>query len=230
MKTFLTCIAALALIAAGYYGLKPSGQQPNSQRLIALPWDIQVSGSQQSRVFGVWLGQATLHDAMGVWGPEHEIAVISDQQDHASLEGYYNHFQAGPLQGRLVFRLQADDDEILAMQENAAHSEYMASGARKFLLNPAHLQDAQTRLIRGITYLPKVQLDESIIEQRFGQPNDKITRKGEIHYLYPERGLHIVVFEQSRDLLQYVAPKDFEPLILRPLQRAVPAPDPDTLD
>jgi hypothetical protein len=46
--------------------------------------------------------------------------------------------------------------------------------------------------------------------QRFGAPAERI-RQGETleHFLYPARGLDIVLDSKGKEVLQYVAPADF---------------------
>ena len=48
---------------------------------------------------------------------------------------------------------------------------------------------------------------------------------GVVHWLYPVKGLDVVVREEGKEVLQYVAPREFERLA-RPL---VEKPDIDTL-
>ena len=53
-------------------------------------------------------------------------------------------------------------------------------------------------------------MDEAIILQRFGTPAERI-RQGETleHFLYPDKGLDLVLDSKGKEVLQYVAPADF---------------------
>ena len=74
----------------------------------------------------------------------------------------------------------------------------------------------------SLTYIPSVQIDETTAIQRFGAPAEVIhTGEQESHLLYPDRGLDIILHGKGREVLQYVAPRDFESL-RKPL---VPAHD-----
>ena len=63
----------------------------------------------------------------------------------------------------------------------------------------------------GLTYLPKTDLEPKVVGKRFGEPAEKIAEPGGRveHWLYPDKGLDIVMDKQAKEVLQYVAPKDF---------------------
>ncbi len=94
----------------------------------------------------------------------------------------------------------------------------MATGkAKKYFLSPDDLPQVLEEVIIGITFIPAVNLDEEVILARFGTPDNRIESAGAIHFLYPEKGLDIVLHENSKEVMQYVAPDAFQQL-LQPLQ------------
>ena len=81
--------------------------------------------------------------------------------------------------------------------------------------------------IRSIAFIPSTNLDEATILQRFGAPAERL-RGGEHieHFLYPARGLDVVLDAKGKELPQYVAPRDFarlrQPLAARPASGSAP--------
>jgi len=65
-----------------------------------------------------------------------------------------------------------------------------------------------------------VNLDETVILARFGEPENRIKLPGVIHYLYPKKGLDISLHADSKEVLQYVMPEAFTQLT-QPLQEPV---------
>jgi len=49
-----------------------------------------------------------------------------------------------------------------------------------------------------------------MIVQRFGQPAERVRTAENIeHLLYPDKGLDVVLDSDAKELLQYVAPREF---------------------
>ena len=72
------------------------------------------------------------------------------------------------------------------------------------------IEAIQRVVITAITYLPAIDLDEEIINARFGRPKEQVVQpEGAIYWLYPDRGLSILVDPNGKEILQYLAPQDF---------------------
>ncbi|MBR9910361.1 MAG: hypothetical protein GYB33_08440 [Gammaproteobacteria bacterium] len=110
------------------------------------------------------------------------------------------------------------------MQAAASVASYTSSGSRKFLLNESDLARIQQWPIASVTLIPAAQLDTDTIVARFGPPAKQVVVDDEeTHFLYPEKGLDITHNSEAKELLQYVAPRSFEKLLL-PLNSAVVQP------
>jgi hypothetical protein len=96
------------------------------------------------------------------------------------------------------------------MRSNAAKTDHLETGIRKYVLNDADRQRAERLPLTAIAFIPAARLDEAIILQRFGAPAERI-RQGETleHFLYPAWGLDIVLDSKGKGVLQYVAPAEF---------------------
>ena len=209
----------LLAIASSYFLLKPT---TDAEQGFAhpLPWQIETLDGGLSTVFGLTLGRDTLADAMQLLGEEVEIAVVIDNQDKAGLEVYASRFKAGPLSGKLVVGAAVDPQTLERMGEQASNARYMASGSRQFALNAEDLARARQMPIQSLSFIPSAQLDEGIIRARFGAAQQIIDSSPESrHFLYPALGLDLTLNSEGRELLQYVAPKDFA-LLTDPLTEA----------
>ncbi len=216
MRTLIHLSVVVALLALSYWLFKPT---PDSGDRFShsLPWQIDRDSDGRTRVFGLTLAQSTLADAVMRIGEDHQLAIVIDSDDNAGLELYSSHFLAGPLKGKLLISAYANDEELEAMRHNASDARYMASGARQFFLNPEDLARAKQLPIKSIGFIPAINLDQEIIEARFGKPSAIVNSSDDSkHYLYPELGLDITLNREGKELLQYVAPRDFD-LLRKPL-------------
>ena len=180
----------------------------NTEVITGLPWQIDVFPDGSSRVFGLHLGVSRLSDALGILGDDDmELAIVSASDEVGSLEMYYGHYKAGVIAGKLVVQASASEKNIMKWRERAVKSDYMASGqAKKHLLSGDELKQALNEVVIGLTFIPSINLDEEIIVARFGEPAERVQLEGATHYLYPEKGLDIALFENAKEVIQYVSP------------------------
>ncbi|GAA5316706.1 MAG: hypothetical protein AseanaTS_19100 [Candidatus Pelagadaptatus aseana] len=210
----LSLFTLVCLLA--YFLLKPD---PNQQVMrFSLPWEITVNDDGTSEVFGLTLEQTNLAQAIAHLGMDYKLAIIANQDNYAALEAYYSHFSSGPIRGKLILVVDAPQQALADIQDNPAASKYMASGARQFLLNPDDKQRAEQWPIKSLSFIPAVNLEQDLIEQRFGKPQSIIAETETTrHLLYPKLGLDAVISDEAKEQLLYVAPRSFSSLE-QPLQ------------
>ncbi|WP_299769264.1 hypothetical protein [uncultured Pseudoteredinibacter sp.] len=190
----------------------PAPDSPPERIVKGLPWQIEQFEDGSSEVFGLRLGQTTLAQALEIIGKDSESAIVIDQQNNASLESYISHYKAGPLQGKLILLVDIPASQLQQMIQNLEHGDYMASGARKLLPTESDWQLAQQASIAGISFIPAINLDDGIINNRFGTPETQLHSEELTHYLYPQKGLDIALSENGKEVLQYIAPRQFHKL------------------
>lgn len=198
------------------YALQPS---------VSMPWQIEPHADGTSTVFGITLETTTVNELLTLLGVDHELAIISDRQDNSGLEVYYGYFATGPITGKLIARVEADADTLMGMQERAIKSEYLDTGSRKFHLSPEDLERVRAWPIVSLSLVPSANLSADVVLGVFGQPAERLSsQEGTEHLLYPEKGLEVIVNEKGKEVVQYVAPRNFERLVapLRQLQDAQP--------
>lgn len=213
MKIFFLFFALLAAVLLAYPFFNES---ENTDVITGLPWQVDILPDGSTQVFGLKLGTSRLSDALGILGDDDvDLAIIAASEEHGSLEMYFGHFRAGVIAGKLVIKTSTSEQNIKDWRENAPKFDYMATGkAKKYALSTDDLKLALDEVITGLTFIPSINLDEAIILARFGEPNERVQLAGAMHYLYPEKGLDIAVFEESKEILQYVLPSDFKSIEL----------------
>ena len=215
---------AILVIGITWLFLSSSLDKPEYtlQPTVKMPWQIETHSDGTSTVFDITLEKTTVDELRALLGHDHELAIISDREDNSGLEVYYGYFSTGPITGKLIARVKADMETLWAMQERAAKSEYLDTGSRKFTLNAADLESIRQWPIVSLSLVPSANLDEPLVLSVFGQNAERIQiQEGTEHFLYPEKGLEVIVNEKGKEVLQYVAPRSFSRLA-DPLKNTVP--------
>ncbi|MDR0234558.1 MAG: hypothetical protein LBI31_07155 [Zoogloeaceae bacterium] len=227
-KILLSCLAFLAIILF-LFSLPlffPAREALQNTNNVGLPWQIERDEAGQTRVFGLSPGVSVLNDAIAQFGEDIEIAIMiagnvpkGEEAKDAALEGYYNQVVLDFIHARLILTLEASPDMVESMLSRSVKGEYMRNGSRKFSLHPDDIRLAATLPLAAMTLIPGGSLDDETITSRFGAPAG-IIPVGETlhHYLYPDKGLDIILDRKGKDVLQYVSPADFEVRIMRPLR------------
>jgi hypothetical protein len=218
MKIVLSLLTIVVVAFAAVLFFRPHGG--DIRPLENLPWQIQTLEGGASRVFGVTLGHDTMGEARERLGKDMELAIVVSGDEAGSLEMYYGNYRAGPLNGKLILAGDLDDATLSLLRQRAGLPKYLDSGARKYHLQPEDLPLGYGAPVGTITFIPSAALDEDIAGARFGPPHETIrTGDGNTHLLYPALGLDLILNEKHRDVLQYVAPRDFARLSA-PLSRS----------
>ena len=207
MRRFIPTFLIITLVLAIYPFL---GRQEQAVGVVGLPWQIELLPDGSTRVFGLEPGRTTLGQAVSRLGDDMELAVMAAEGERGSLEVYYGHYRAGLLTAKLVLAAETDAATLKSMRDNASDAELLKSGTRKYIVSQEDRDSAFAAVIRSIAFIPSTKLDEGMIINRFGEPAEVITVDDQTrHYLYPEKGLDIILGDDGRDVLQYVDPAAF---------------------
>lgn len=225
MKFALSLIALVLLALILPFFIPGSGKQAGVDPNANLPWQIAVDGQGGSSVFGLQPGVSTLADVRRKLSDEIEVAIIAEPKEVGMLEGYYAQVPLGFVLAKMVVTVDASEAAITAMRERALKAKHMESTTRRITLHPDDLAAADRLPIRAISVIPTVNLDEATIIQRFGEPGERIVvSERRVHLLYPKLGLDVLVDQDGKELLQYVAPQQFaylrEPLLAAPAEKS----------
>ena len=213
---YLIGFILVALIASFLIPTPGSGGDPERN----LPWQIEVDGEGGSAVFGLRLGQSTLGDVRAAFGDDLEVAIIARPDEIGAVEAYYSQIALGFVLARMVVSLDVAPETVAAMRERSLKAQHMESTTRKITLRPDDLAQLEEARVKALAVIPMVNLDEATVIQRFGQPAERVqVTEKRVHLLYPRQGLDVVVDSEGKELLQYVAPRDFD-LLREPLRAA----------
>ena len=205
-KILIIAVITAILISLPFISRQESAQQASS----GYPWDITLHESGHTSVFGLTPGQTSMRDVRTIIGNDVKLALISTDDEAGSVEMYYAHYTAGRLSGRLIVVADLDQDAVLAIKSRAMRS----GGEHIFRIHNDDLNTVLQSPMKGLTFIPIVDLDDAIIQQRFGKPSEIVSHATLKHYLYPQKGLDVVLDDNGKEVLQYVAPKQFEQLVL----------------
>ncbi len=219
MKLFFAILAIIIAIVFAPMLLSPSPDNRAGKPVEGLPWQIETTSEGNSRIFGLTMGASTMGDAHTRFG-EGELAIVAAPGEPESLELYFNEVTLGVLTGKLIATADMTADVLATLRQRASQAKYMASSAKKSALADHDIPAAYAAPIRAISFIPAINLDEAMVVQRFGQPAERIrTSDHTEHFLYPERGLDVILDSEGKELLQYVAPRNFarlrEPLTVQ---------------
>lgn len=182
------------------------------------PWQVQVTREGNSRVLGVWLAKDTLAHARERFGDRMQLALFENPDGVLSLEAFYGELTRGGLTARVILTAELPAEGLAGIRERARSKERLDSGAVRYQLARADLPQAMEATITGLTWLPAADFDEELVRRRFGAPQKVLTAaEGARHFLYPERGLDLVLAPGGEAALQFVPPSEFDRL-RRPLQ------------
>lgn len=213
MKAFLAVLALIIAVLALPMLLSPPTDRGGGKTVEGLPWQIEVLPDGTSRVSGLTIGTSTLNDARKQLGMEGETAIVAAPGEAGSLEAYFQEATLGAVTGKLILTADVSPDTIAGMLQRATKAEYMQSSTKKIALADHDLPTALAARIRAIAFVPSINLDEAMIVERFGQPAERLRASKHVeHFLYPERGLDIVLDSEGKEVLQYVPPREFERL------------------
>ncbi|MFN3397476.1 MAG: hypothetical protein ACK4ZS_02965 [Sulfurimicrobium sp.] len=214
-------LIALAIIVLAGVLLRPTTDKHGAQAITGLPWQIEILPDGRSRVFGLTLGTSTLADARERFGTDMEVAVVAAPGEVGSLEAYYSQVTAGVLTGKMILTAALDKENVERMRQRAVKKQHMESSTRKFYLAPDDLAQAYATPIESITFIPSASFDADIAVSHFGRPAERVHTSEQVeNLLYPDQGLALTLDSKGKEVLQYVAPREFarlrDPLFKHP--------------
>ena len=216
-KTVIILAVVLVLLVL----LLKQNSQNNKPITGLYPWQVEILDSGKTRVFGIVLNESKLKKVDEILKITPVIALYEDKdKNKLSLEAYYKNVSLGGLIGSFILTLDGTDEELQTIKKESHKKEKTKNNEVKYKLDKFASAKAKDFRVKNIIYIPTVQLDEKTIVERFGQPTHKIklkTKESGWHYLYPEKGLDLIFKEESKEVLQYVSPEQFN-LLLEPLQ------------
>ncbi len=196
----------IVVVAASSLVLLQNKPSDNNTAVTGLPWQIDIRSDGSTQVFGITPGQTTLAETIEQHGDDLKLAIIAAPQESGTLEAYYSHYSAGPITGKLLLVLDVAPQQLASLRLRA----FQEGGMRRYRLHPDDLPVAYQAPVSVINFLPSIDLDDEIAQSRFGTPAEivQVTRQ-QRHWLYPDKGLEVILDAAGKDVLQYLQPRAF---------------------
>jgi len=212
-------LTRILFILAIIISLSACEKSPQQNKTDRYPWQITILADGSSRIFGIRLGVTTVSEAKQLIGNMPKAALFENPDGKLSLELFYSEFSRAGLSGRLVLTIRADTTELQGFKQQANSKNKLESGVLQYQLDATKLNQIESWPVASMTYMPYANLKEKIIIGRFGEPAEKIRSHEQAqHWLYPDKGLDLIINEAGKEILQYVPPTEFE-MLAKPLRR-----------
>ncbi|MDX1593285.1 MAG: hypothetical protein R3298_03485 [Gammaproteobacteria bacterium] len=209
MSRTLLRVVVIALLLTGLLLLVLPPAPDDATRRALLPWSVAPDGRGGSIAFGLALGEATLADAEARLG-EAEVTLFRRADGTLAVEAFLDDVRPAGLLADFVLTIDLPQAALSPMYERGLRIARGTEGVSRVDLDPADLPAVRAAPVAAITYLPAVDLDPEVVETRFGEPRTRVNEAdGVVHWLYPEKGVDVVVRDDGKEVLQYVAPRDF---------------------
>lgn len=187
---------------------------------VVYPWQVRPTAEGNSEVFGIVIGGDSLRQVKDAFGPRMEVSLF-EGPDGLSLEAFYAEVTRGGLSARLVFSASLPPERLRALRTEAVKTEQPRPDLKRYQLSSAGAHQALDARVTGLTYLPAADLDDEVVRHRFGPPARVVRGPDEAqHYLYPRRGMDVVIGKGGDSLVQYVPPREFDRRLRAPLSGA----------
>jgi len=217
-KKIISGVLIFALIALAIGLMIPGQDQAPTQ---TFPWQIEVTENGATRVFGLTLGESSLKQAEQIFKARAEISLFdpADDRQQQIIEAYFDTVTLGGLSARIIMVIDVIPGQLQKFYQRGTRISSLGDGSHKVSLHAEDVIQVRNMSIASMTYLSRIRLDSTLLEQRFGKPEQVIIEKASntTHWLYPDKGLDVALSKEGNGVLQYVPPTRFSQLI-EPLQ------------
>ena len=212
-------LAIVTLLGLAIAIFIPGGNAPDKNPM--LPWQIAIDANGHSSIFGLTIDKSTLSDAENLYQEKSTVSLFATPDNDYAVEAFFERLYLSGIRANLVMNIDIDPDTAAQMMERGIRMSRLGSGSSKVTLSEEDLNRVKTNTISLITYLPATDLDEELIQKRFGEPAERIPEEsGTVHWLYPDKGLDIAVNPETKEVFQYIPPARFEQIRTPLLQKA----------
>lgn len=209
-------LSVLAIAVFGVIGVLLILPTPDEDGIARLPWLIERDAENRVHVFNMTLGVTTLGEVRDLFNEDGKVnlfqaPVSAEGEESLVVEAFFERVYLQRLRADWVLTLDLPPEALADMYERGLRISKLGSGSRKIKLDGEDAAALVDVPVRSITYLPKARLDQDLLAQRFGEPNERITEKtGVVHWLYPDKGLDMARSPRGNVVLQYMNPADFD--------------------
>ncbi|MES9832878.1 MAG: hypothetical protein ABW170_07425 [Candidatus Thiodiazotropha sp. L084R] len=212
-KKIIFWVVSLSVVSVALAILLPGGRQVDTNP--RLPWDIHMSAHNEIQVFDLTLNKSSLPEARDVFQSQGKLNLFIDESGQPALEAYFERIYLSGLRADFILGLKADEALLNKLVDRGSRISRTSDSTHKIVLDSDDMILAEKLPIELINYIPAANLDEALINSRFGEPADKITETetGVTHWIYPERGITIGLNPEGKELIQYMPLERIDALV-----------------
>jgi hypothetical protein len=214
MKKSLLIIALIVIVAGTFNIFFGPETQDSKQNAKLLPWQIEITPQGNTRVFDIEVGVSNVQQISQLWRVSPEIALFRDPDGSHRLESYLGKIKLGPFQARIILNLQANKEQLANFAKNSSSHDATPSGSHQLRLSKDDFELALQMPINELSYSPAVDTEVEMLSNLFGTPEREILIDDNSSYwLYPQRGLVILINDEDKDVFHYFPPRDYEDIL-----------------
>lgn len=177
------------------------------------PWDISVNTQGHLKVFGLIIDESSIIDSKNLLNANPKLALLQSKDKSLALELDLGEHSFGLITGRLLANIDISEEHKQRLKKNNVKFTGFESGSAKMSLDHEDAIELLTYPLNGFTFIPYGAFDEQKVLKFFGTPEQRIKENETMeHFLYPEKGLSIIVDQSGKEVFQYVSPKNFSRL------------------
>ncbi len=169
--------------------------------------------NQHLHVMGIVLGESTVRDAEIAFRSRADAAVFlypkptkkgQEAQYTGKLEAY---FPSIADHSKVLLTLEIDDMELEAVRKRSSRPRIYPNSVVRMNLSSDDILAVQHMVIRELSLIPSVQLDESMITAQFGKAETvSETDTNTTIYTFPRIGLVATIHKNDKDKLTFNNP------------------------
>jgi hypothetical protein len=185
--TLLGAVAIFLLIFWTTRGVK----MPDNR---SMPWQSYVNEQAQTVVFNLTMQRSLLIDAARQFGTEIEASLFERDSQKPELEVYFSSTKIGGISAKIILNLMLENQALEMLRAQVDESMLMPSGVQKTTFTPKAERLMSAFKIKSLTFIPRANLDKSVIQNLFGKPSYiDLAEKGVSYWHYPQKGLRIIL-------------------------------------
>lgn len=203
---------ALALLVV--YTFWPGGT--NDQEPARPMWETSLDEQGNLQIMGVTLGKTTLKEAEAILRSRSQRALFippdTSSEKSPRVEAF---FPSMPDNSKLILGLSASTEQIETLKIKAHNPSAFPSGNIKLEIADDHMSLVEGLVVDMLTAIPRIRITPQEITAQFGEPQILHRQDDILHYLYPARGLDVILDQSGEAMIQFVSPGDFQRVLDR---------------
>jgi len=199
----LNVLLAVVIITAIVFAWNRTSYQRTDQSP-----DTWVDVSGKLHVLGLTIGETTLRQAETILKSRSDIALYIYPQQHPRagmrLEAF---FPAIADHSKVILQLDADPTLLRELETRATVPHLYPNEVARMNLAASDQHTVRIQVVKSLTLIPSIALDEDTLNARFGTPGD-VTQleNGGVAINYPDVGLHVSTDAEGSARLRFANP------------------------